>query len=137
VTLSKALPKDLKAGELTITTLKYAPLHPVGTFEFDETAAGLVAHATRICRLAREQGVTEFDVEIWNELTFGSHFLNINDYYDKAFPKVPAQQPDFLRSGGSCWELARRIVEAVKNDIPRGALHLGILQHDLLPHAGG
>jgi hypothetical protein len=40
VTLSKPLPKDLAAGDLAMSTLKYAPLHPVGTGEFDTTAAG-------------------------------------------------------------------------------------------------
>ena len=40
--LSKPLPKGLKKGqEVRLMTLKYLPLHPVGTKEFDETAAGL------------------------------------------------------------------------------------------------
>ena len=38
--LSKSLPKDLKAGDVTMATLAYSPLHPVGTPEFDDTAAG-------------------------------------------------------------------------------------------------
>lgn len=120
VMLSKSLPTDLKAGDLSIATLKYAPLYPVGTPEFDETAAGLVAHTMRVCRLAREMGVRDFDVEIWNELTFGSHFLNVNDYYERASPKFAGQQVDFLKSGGRCWELARRIIEAVKAEFPEG-----------------
>lgn len=118
VTLSKSLPKDLPAGEVTMATLKYAPLHAVGMPEFDETAAGWVAHTLRACRLAKSAGVPEFDVEIWNELTFGTHFLNVNDYYDKDAPKIPGRQPDFLNAGGRCWELARRIVEAVHAEFP-------------------
>ena len=44
----------------------------------------------------------DFDLEIWNELTFGTHFLNVNDYYDKAAPKITQKQPDFLHEGGRC-----------------------------------
>ena len=119
VTLSKPLPKDLKTGRLPMATLKYAPLHPVGTAEFDETAGGWVKHALHICRLAEAAGVKDFDLEIWNELTFGTHFLNVNDYYDKAAPKITQRQPDFLHEGGRCWELARRTTDAVKKVFPR------------------
>lgn len=119
VTLSKPLPKELRAGQLPMATLKYAPLHPVGTAEFDETAAGWVKHALHICRLAEAAGVKDYDLEIWNELTFGTHFLNINDYYDQAAPKITQQQPDFLNAGGRCWELARRTTDAVKRAFPR------------------
>ena len=118
VTLSKPLPKDLAAGEIRLTTLKYAPLHPVGTTEFDATVAGWVGHTLRVCRLAREMGIRDFDIEIWNELTFGTHFLSINDYYDKASPKITAPEPDFLKQGGRCWELAKRTVDAVKAEFP-------------------
>ena len=119
VTLSKPLPKDLKAGRVPMATLKFAPLHPVGTPEFEETSAGWVRHALHLCRLAEEAGVRDYDLEIWNELTFGIHFLNINDYYDRAAPKVAGRQPDFLNAGGRCWELARRTVEAVKKEHPK------------------
>jgi hypothetical protein len=118
VTLSKPLPKDLPAGELSLTTLKYAPLHPVGTGEFDATANAWVGHTLRVVRLARDAGVRDLDVEIWNELTFGSHFLSINDYYDQAAPKIPPGEPDFLKPGGRCWELAKRTVDAVKAEFP-------------------
>jgi len=119
VTLSKALPKPLPAGEIAITTLKVPPLHPVGTPEFDETVAGWIAHTLRVCRLAREAGIDDFDLEIWNELTFGTHFLDINAYYDRLTPKFPERQPDPLLPGGRCWELARRTVEAVHAEYPR------------------
>jgi hypothetical protein len=117
VTLSKPLPKALSAGEISIATLKYAPLHPVDTPEFEETSLAWAAHATNVCRLARECGVKEFDVEIWNELTGGSRFLEINEYFDTEMPKI-GNQPDPLHPGGRCWELARRIATAVKNEFP-------------------
>jgi hypothetical protein len=125
VTLSKPLPKDLKTGRVGMATLKYAPLHPVGTPEFDETAAGLVKHTLHVCQLAEAAGLSDFDIEIWNELTFGTHFLSINDYYDKAAPKITEGQPDFLNSGGRCWELARRTTEAVKRAHPKARVIWG------------
>jgi hypothetical protein len=124
-TLSKPLPKDLKAGEVELATLKYAPLAPAGTQEFEETAAGWVAHALRVCRLAKECGVKEFDVEIWNELTFGTRFLDINNYYAKAAPKFPAHQPDSLREGGRCWELAKRMAAEIKGEFPQARVIWG------------
>jgi hypothetical protein len=125
VTLSKPLPKELKAGPVPMATLKYAPLHPAGSPEFDEAAAGWVRHTLHVCQLTEQAGVKEYDVEIWNELTFGTHFLNINDYYDPAAPKVTAKQPDFLNAGGRCWELARRTTEAVKKDHPKARVIWG------------
>jgi hypothetical protein len=50
-------------------------------------------------------------VEIWNELTFGSDFLDINHYYD---PPLIAAGPEFLHAGGAAWELGRRTVVKVK-----------------------
>lgn len=125
VTLSKPLPKDLPAGRVAMATLKYPPLHPVGSREFDLTAAGWVRYALHVCRLAEEAGLEDFDVEIWNELTFGTHFLNINDYYAQESPKIAAPQPDFLNRGGRCWELARRTTEAVKAAHPRARVIWG------------
>ena len=118
VSLSKPLPKDLKAGPIAMATLKHPPLFPAGTPEFEETAAAFAAHALRVAKLARECGVKGFDIEIWNELTFGTHFLNIDDYYDPAAPKIAAKQPDFLNPGGRCWELAKRIAATVKTKFP-------------------
>lgn len=123
LTLSKGLPKDLKAGPVNVATLKYAPLHPVGSPEFEETAAGWVKYALRTCELAERSGVKEYDLEIWNELTFGTHFLDINDYYEA--PKITGSQPDFLNQGGRCWELARRTIAAIKKAHPQARVIWG------------
>jgi hypothetical protein len=122
--LSKPLPKELKAGDLSMATLAYLPLYPAGTREFDETAAGWARYALTVCQLARRAGIDDFDVEIWNELTFGTRFLDINNYYDQQNPKaVPG--PDALNQGGRCWELARRTIEAVKRQYPKARLIWG------------
>ncbi|MGC8843810.1 MAG: hypothetical protein ACP5QS_07705, partial [bacterium] len=117
--LSKPLPKDLKKGEdVLIATLKYLPLHPVGTPEFEETTQGWVKYALLVCDLLNDVGIKSFDIEIWNELTFGSNFLErgINNYYDP--PKVQFKT-DFLHPGGHAWELARRTIEAIKGKYPQ------------------
>jgi len=116
--LSKPLPKDLPATRpVPVATLKYLPLHPADTKEFDETAAGWVRYALMACELATAAGINDFDVEIWNELTFGTKFLNIKNYYEKDV--IGRKVPDFLNPGGSCWELARRTVDAVKAKYPQ------------------
>jgi len=113
--LSKPLPKDLKAGKVPMATLKYPPLYPPGTPEFDESAAGWVRYATIVGTLCVQAGIEDFDFEIYNELTFGTKFLDIRNYY----PDRPKPAKDFLHEGGTCWELAERINVAVKKTFPR------------------
>lgn len=116
--LSKPLPKDLPKGRpVHLTTLKYRPLSPVGTKDFDETAAGWVRFGLLVCNEAEAAGFEDFDVEVWNELSFGIKFLDINNYYEPPF--VVYQAKDFLNKGGHEWELARRTVEAVKAKYPK------------------
>lgn len=120
--LSKPLPKDLpKDKPLAMATLKYLPLYPAGTKEFDDSAAGWVRYALLACKAAADAGIEDFDVEIWNELSFGTRFLQINNYYDPGIAPAPGQKKaaDFLNAGGNCWELARRTVEAVKAAHPK------------------
>jgi len=115
-TLSKPLPKALAAGtNLSLAQLKYLPLYPVGTPEFDQTAEGWVRYALMACRHAREAGISSFDVEIWNELSFGANFLEINRYYQPPLVNSPV---NFLHEGGSAWELARRTIDAVRRENP-------------------
>lgn len=114
-TLSKPLPKDLKAGKVPMATLKYLPLHPPGTPEFDETVNGWIKYAIVVGRLCVDAGIDDFDFEIYNELTFGTKFLDIRNYY----PDRPKPTRDFLLEGGTCWELARRTTQAVKKEFPK------------------
>ncbi|HXX94294.1 MAG TPA: hypothetical protein VEN81_11725, partial [Planctomycetota bacterium] len=120
-TLSKPLPKDLKAGKVPMATLKYLPLHPPGTPEFDETVQGWIRYATLVGKLSLEAGIDDFDLEIYNELTFGTKFLDIRNYR----PDLPKPARDFLHEGGTCWELARRVVEAVHKAFPKARLIWG------------
>ncbi len=119
VTLSRALTAPLKAGEsIKVVTLKYAPLYPVGNPLFDETAAGWVKYALMLCDRAAAAQIADFDLEIWNELSFGSNYTQVRNYYDKNDPAAPKGK-DFLNPGGCAWELAHRTVDAVKAKYPK------------------
>lgn len=104
VTLSRPLPKDLPAGRHPAATLKYLPFYPARLKatgmvapEFAETMQGWLDYTQSIAANARRVLGTEgqpdagFDLEIWNELSFGSNFLNINRYYDP--PVVEGDNP--------------------------------------------
>ena len=89
VTLSKPLPKDLGAAgaKISMATLKYRPFGPPDTPEYKETLDGWTRYAHAVARFAAQtlgtQGKPDlgFDLEIWNELSFASNFLLINQYY--------------------------------------------------------
>lgn len=89
VTLSKPLPKRLEAGTtVVISTLKYRPFSPPDTQDYRDTIAGWQRYVDTVARFAADALGTSgsadkgFDLEIWNELSFGSDFLYINRYYD-------------------------------------------------------
>ena len=92
VTLSKPLPKAIPANtRVSMATLKYRPFSPPGTPEGEETLNGWRRYVETVARYAGEalgtadnRGDKGFDLEIWNELTFGSNFLYINAYYRPA-----------------------------------------------------
>ncbi len=116
VSLSKPLPVALPAAEVVeIDTLAYEPLFPVGTPEFDATAAGWTAYVDTVADEVEAAGVESYELEIWNELTFGSKFLSAANYYEA--PTVPTDDRPF-RSGGRGWELARLTTELLERDHP-------------------
>lgn len=88
ITLSKSLPINIEAGTaISMVNLQYRPFEPPTTNNYQVTMAGWKRYVGTVARIVT--GVLEttqssdkgFDMEIWNELTFGSHFLFINDYY--------------------------------------------------------
>lgn len=92
-TLSAPLPKDLPAGALELNKLLVQPM--AGTVFADGTPnpaaqetldgwLGYVKATTAFVKKvmdSKNPADAGFDVEVWNELTFGSHFLDINNYY--------------------------------------------------------
>ena len=99
--LSKPLGKDLgKAGtKVSVTTFKYRPFAPPATEDYRTTMAGWKRYVGTVARFVTETLGTRqgndrgFDLEIWNELTFGSGFLSINNYYE---PKLIDYDEDVI-----------------------------------------
>jgi hypothetical protein len=119
IALSKELPRAVREGEvLRLAVLAYAPLHPVGTPEFERTAAGWLRYVDLAAKLVERNYGPEFDVEIWNEFTFGSGFLSIDNYLS---PQRRVAGPEPFHEGGRIWELASRTVERLRERHP-GAL---------------
>jgi hypothetical protein len=90
-TLSKPLPQRLDAGLKAATTLRYEPFGPPRLADgrpnqhFEDTLGGWLRYVRAVVRETRAVvGSQAFDVEIWNELTFGSDFLDQGTYYQPA-----------------------------------------------------
>ncbi|WP_295617191.1 hypothetical protein [Chamaesiphon sp. GL140_3_metabinner_50] len=88
VSLSKPLPKAIAAGSsVKMATLRYRPFAKPGSADYRQTIAGWQHYVGTVANFgAKALGTTQsndkgFDMEIWNELTFGSKFLSINNYY--------------------------------------------------------
>lgn len=92
--LSAPLPVDLKAGKATLSEIRFRPFS--GAVFADgspnpasqETVDGWLQYVAGVCRFARDTlgtagaADTGFDLEVWNEYTFGSDFLDLKRYYD-------------------------------------------------------
>ena len=101
VGLSRPLPVDLPAGPVDVVTLRYEPFGSVElpggepNPRFGQAIAGWLNYVKVITNeVERVLGSEEFDVEIWNELSFGSRFLDINDYYE---PDLEPGRPENVR----------------------------------------
>jgi hypothetical protein len=100
-TLARPLPQPLEAGRHAVSTLRYAPFQrpqlPGGAANpaFEATVRGWLAYTGTVSRFARDiLGGWGFDVEIWNELSFGSDFLDASRYFDP----LPAAEGDTNRA---------------------------------------
>jgi hypothetical protein len=101
--LSAPLSKSLSTPrEVQLTQLKYRPFSgavdedgkPVPSAQ--ETLNGWMTYVESTTKFVKEIMGTEdkddagFDIEVWNELSFGSQFLNINTYID---PDITFKEP--------------------------------------------
>jgi hypothetical protein len=103
-TLSKPLAAAYPVGELKAETLRYepfrSPLLTSGSLNprFEATLAGWLSYVGVVTReVKRLLGSERFDVEIWNELGFGSAFLNINNYYTPHLEEIHGTATDYIR----------------------------------------
>jgi thrombospondin type 3 repeat protein len=112
-TLSKPLPRDLSPGTYRAATLRYMPFGPPQLSDgtpnpgFEETLAGWLSYVRVVTREARNiLGSDNFDVEIWNELGFGSDFLYSDRYYDP---------PLVFGSGDPTYVIPARTIAALRD----------------------
>jgi len=104
VTLSKPLPKDLgKAGtKVAVTTLRYRPFSASESDDYRKTVDGWKRYVVTVADFvtdalgSRANADRGFDLEIWNELSFGSSFLSINNYYE---PKLVEYKEEGIWEG--------------------------------------
>ncbi len=87
-TLSRPLPAALAAGAHPGSTLRYGPFAPPRLAggqpnpEFQRTLAGWLEYVDAVTREASSVfGADGYDLEVWNELSFGSQFLDEANYY--------------------------------------------------------
>ena len=99
-TLARPLPEALPSGRHSGATMLYAPFGPPTLANgapnpvFQETLAGWMNYVATVCRFASGIfGPGGFDLEVWNELTFGSQFLNSDAYYSADGPE-PGASPE-------------------------------------------
>jgi hypothetical protein len=118
IELSKPLSRAVQPREsLRLAILKYDPLFAAGTPQFERTAQGWLAYVRLVAQhMALLYGSDDYDVEIWNELTFGSAFLDVRNYTGEWGDRNA--RPQFLHPGDQAWELANRTTRALKNEHP-------------------
>ena len=87
-TLSRPLPAELPAGPHPGSTLRFAPFQSPTLASgapnpgFQETLGGWLSYVRAVGKIAASVvGPGGYDLEIWNELSFGSEFLNAGHYY--------------------------------------------------------
>jgi hypothetical protein len=97
ITISKPLVNPISAGtSIAMATLRYRPFSTPLSPEYKSadvanTLDGWTGYVNVVAAwAATTMGVAAgsqdmgFDLEVWNELTFGSHFLFLSDYFDQA-----------------------------------------------------
>jgi len=87
-TLSRPLPGPLAAGSHPAVTLLYEPFSRPRLGDgrpdprFERTLAGWLSYVQSVAEFVKETlGSTRFDLEVWNELSFDSEFLDLDSYY--------------------------------------------------------
>ncbi len=112
-TLSEPLPSALAAGPHPGTTLRYAPFGQpqlstgAPNPAFEETLDGWLRYVATVADEAEDIfGPGGYDLEVWNELSFGSEFLDQGKYYS------PAREDG---SGSVTQALLERTVAYVRN----------------------
>jgi hypothetical protein len=118
VTLSRPLARAVPAGVYEASTLEYVPFTRPGDRTFQTTMAGWLRYVGLVTHAVKSiLGNEKFDVEVWNELSFGSDFLDVNKYYS------PALVPDALTQNEQ--QILQRTVAYIR-DPAHGVSQIGI-----------
>lgn len=92
--LSAPLPRDVEVGPMLLANLKFHPFSDPMLADgatnpwTKETVEGWKTYVRTACQIIKEDLGTEgqadagFDLEVWNELSFGSDFLSEGNYYE-------------------------------------------------------
>ncbi len=106
-TLSQPLRKPLPAGKHRAMTLRYAPFEEPKLADgepnpvFGETLDGWLSYVATVSKEAASVfGPEGYDLEIWNELSFGSQFLNYEHYY-RPSAETPSEEEGTEGPSGS------------------------------------
>ena len=90
-TLSQPLHTAIAAGPQSAVTLAFQPFFPPenpdgsNNVNNEQTVDGWLEYVAGVTQTVKSiLGSDNFDVEVWNELTFGSAFLNAGNYYKPA-----------------------------------------------------
>ena len=129
-TLSRPLLHPLAAGEHKGATLLYAPFGaptlPNGEPNpaFAETLAGWLSYVATVCKEAASVfGPDGYDLEVWNELSFDSQFLNSEHYYSSAGASEAAGEAGEEATGeeGAEAEEGSKALESAETEVEEGA----------------
>jgi hypothetical protein len=112
LTLSDRLQSGVKKGRLELIRLKYQPFSAGKVFKdgrpnpaAQETIDGWLKYVASVGRFVKSKVGTPsdagFDFEVWNELSFGSEFLNLeqNHYYNPAPEYAPGSEISYTENG--------------------------------------
>jgi len=82
-TLSAPLRNTVPSGYLLLAALQYHPLSSGGQANAysQQTIQGWTNYVHQTCAFVQSIFGNAFDLEVWNEWTFGSEFLDDNNYY--------------------------------------------------------
>ena len=108
--LSRPLAYDLPAGTHPASLLRHEPFSDPTLADgspnprFEDTMAGWISYVDVVTGEARRAvGGDAFDVEVWNELTFGSDFLDIDRYYEPDIDGGAGVARPSARSSSAPW----------------------------------
>lgn len=83
--LSCPLPAAVATGNVELRTMLFHPFSDPGYATYAETLAGWQQYVANVCAiLAPIFGAGGWDMEVWNEMGFGTSFLDERNYYTPA-----------------------------------------------------